>query len=103
MKPASRAIVRQEVSLNAKYERTLEKVFAEPTPSNIKWRDIEAMLTSLGAAIGEGSGSRVRVELNGIVAVFHRPHPRPDTKRYAVRAVRDFLTAAGVRAVTNNE
>jgi len=30
-------------------------------------------------------------------AVFHRPHPGPETKRGLVRAVRDFLAAAGVK------
>jgi len=83
--------------MNAKYERTLERVFADPTPANLKWQDIESMLVSLGATISEGSGSRVRVELNGVIAVFHRPHPSPDTKRYAVRNIRDFLIAAGIR------
>lgn len=89
--------------MNAKYQRTLQRVFADPTPANIKWRDIETMLTSLGATISEGNGSRVRIELNGVAAVFHRPHPKPDSKRYAVRNVRDFLTAAGIRPASNDE
>jgi hypothetical protein len=30
-------------------------------------------------------------------AVFHRPHPRPETKKGAVDAVRQFLINAGVK------
>jgi hypothetical protein len=29
--------------------------------------------------------------------VFHRPHPSPEAKRGLVRAVQDFLAAAGVK------
>lgn len=74
----------------------MARVFAEPTPADLRWDEIEALLRAAGAEVGEGSGSRVRVALNGVRAVFHRPHPRPETKRGAVRAVRDFLAAAGV-------
>jgi HicA toxin of bacterial toxin-antitoxin, len=64
---------------------------------NILWTDIEALLVNLGAEISEGSGSRIRVELHGIRAVFHRPHPRKETDRGAVASVRRFLQEAGVR------
>jgi hypothetical protein len=76
---------------------TLMRIFAQPTPADLRWSDIEAVLRAAGAEISEGRGSRVRVALKGVRAVFHRPHPRPATKKAAVRAVRDFLVAAGVR------
>ena len=69
-----------------------------PVPVDIRWNEIEALFRALGAEIGEGSGSRVRVALGGVRAVFHRPHPSPEIKRGAVRSVRDFLVAAGVSA-----
>jgi hypothetical protein len=83
--------------MNAKHENTLEKIFHNPVLSGIKWRDIENMLSFLGATIEEGSGSRVRVVLNDIKAIFHRPHPDPDVKKGAVKALRKFLKEAGVR------
>ena len=82
--------------MNQKHRRTLEAVFEDPVRSNIPWRDIEAMLKAAGAEITEGAGSRIRVALNGIRAVFHRPHPQKDTDKGAVRSVRRFLTEAGV-------
>jgi len=82
--------------MNSQQRRTLARIFAEPTPVDLRWSEIEGVFRALGAEIGEGSGSRVRVALMGVRAVFHRPHPSPETKRGAVRAVRDLLTAAGI-------
>lgn len=82
--------------MNQKHRRTLEAVFEEPVRSNIAWRDIEAMLLALGAEISEGAGSRIRVALNGVRAVFHRPHPKKETDKGAVNSVRRFLVEAGV-------
>jgi hypothetical protein len=36
------------------------------------------MLKAMGAEITEGEGSRVRIALNGVRAVFHRPHPQKE-------------------------
>lgn len=55
------------------------------------------MCVACGAEISGGRGSRVRIALNGVFAVFHRPHPEPETDRGAVKAVRRFLENAGVR------
>ena len=82
--------------MNSKHQQTLRDISHDPVKSNIRWRDIESLLVVLGAEITEGRGSRVRVALNGVRAVFHRPHPRPETKRGAVRSVRRFLREAGV-------
>ncbi|MBQ9459293.1 MAG: type II toxin-antitoxin system HicA family toxin [Oscillospiraceae bacterium] len=64
--------------------------------SGIRWDDVEALLRAFGAKISEGSGSRVRVELNGVRAVFHRPHPENTTDKGAVKSVRKLLDNAGV-------
>ena len=83
--------------MNSRQCRTLGRISAEPTPADLRWRDIEGLLRAAGAEVSEGAGSRVRVALAGARAVFHRPHPSPETRRGLVRAVRDFLAAAGVR------
>ena len=83
--------------MHGRHRRTLARIFTEPVPADLRWTDVEALLRAAGAEISEGAGSRVRVSLAGVRAVFHRPHPSPAMKRGAVRAVRDFLLAAGVR------
>lgn len=55
------------------------------------------MLEAAGAVITEGSGSRVRTALNGVRAVFHRPHPQKETDKGAVKSLRRFLIEAGVK------
>lgn len=82
--------------LNSKQRRTLEAVFARPTRGSIVWTDIESLFLALEANVSQGRGSRVRVTLNGVVAVFHEPHPHKQTAKKAVEAVRAFLEAAGI-------
>jgi hypothetical protein len=82
--------------VNNKHRRTLAAVLADPVRSGIAWTDVEALLRALGAELGEGRGSRVRVSLNGVDAVFHRPHPAKETDKGAVKSVRRFLREAGV-------
>ncbi len=54
------------------------------------------MLKATGAEITEGKGSRVRIALNGVRAVIHRPLPQKETDKGAVRSMRRFLAEAGV-------
>jgi hypothetical protein len=82
--------------VTGKHQRVLEAVFADPVRAGIAWRDIEALFGALGARISEGRGSRVRVALGDVWAVFHRPHPRKEAGRGAVLAARDFLNNAGI-------
>jgi len=83
--------------MGPRHKRTLKAIFDDPVRSNIAWRDIEAMLTSAGAEISEGEGSRVRIALSGVRAVFHRPHPQKETDKGAVKSMRRFLSEAGVK------
>lgn len=83
--------------MHGRHRRTLTLIYSDPPPASLRWSEIESLLRAVGAEISEGEGSRVRIALKGVRAVFHRPHPRPETKRGAVRDVRDFLRAAGVR------
>jgi hypothetical protein len=82
--------------MNAKQKKTMESVFKNPIQADILWSDIESLLAALGSELSEGSGSRIRVKLNGVRAVFHRPHPEKTTDKGAVNSVRRFLENAGV-------
>jgi hypothetical protein len=82
--------------VDRKHRKTLEAIFEKPERANVAWRDIEALFIALGAEVAEGSGSRVRVALKDVRAVFHRPHLRKETNKGAVKSVRRFLEAAGI-------
>lgn len=79
-----------------KHQKTLEAIFETPVRSSIAWNDIEKMLLALGAEVSEGRGSRVRIALKGVRAVFHRPHPQKETDKGAVVSMRRFLMEADI-------
>lgn len=83
--------------MNAKHKKTLEAIFKQPVQSNVVWKECEKLLEALGAEIVEGNGSRVRIRLNGVKAVFHRPHPQKETDKGALVSLRKFLENSGVK------
>lgn len=82
--------------MKKKHRSTLEQIFSRPVSGTIRWQDIEALFTALGAEISEREGSRIGVFLFGQVRVFHRPHPLPDTDKGAVASIRKWLEENGV-------
>ena len=82
--------------MNARQRRTLKRIFERPTRADVRWDALASLLEALGAERKEGSGSRVAFVLEGRVLSLHRPHPRPELKRYAVEDVREFLSLAGL-------
>ncbi len=82
--------------MNKKHTRTLENIIEKPERSDIPWKDIEGLIIALGGEITEGRGSRVRIYLNDVRAVFHRPHPKRVTDKGAVSSMRKFLKEAEV-------
>lgn len=89
--------IRDTISHVGKHDTILQAIFADPVQAAINWSDIESMLRHHGAELSEGSGSRVRIVLHGVRAVFHRPHPQKETDKGAVKSMRRFLTEAGVK------
>jgi hypothetical protein len=77
--------------MNSKHRKTLAAVFTDPVSGTIEWMAVEGVLLAAGAQRIEGRGSRVRVEKDGEIATFHRPHPGKEAKRYQVRDAREFL------------
>ena len=51
----------------------------------------------MGAEVTEGSGSRVKFDLNGQTVSFHRPHNPKTARVYQVTIAREFLEDNGVK------
>ena len=83
--------------MNARHAKTLAAVFKAPTPANVEWSAVEAMLLAVGCSLVKGSGSRVRFVKDDMIETFHRPHPAKEAKRYQLRAARDYLIRLGVK------
>ncbi len=82
--------------MHKKQQKIIHQIFEDPVRSDVKWNDIEKLLLGLGAEISEGKGSRVRIFLNGVRAVFHRPHPEKECDKGALKSMRRFLQEAGM-------
>jgi hypothetical protein len=85
------------MKIKGKHQLVLNAIFFDPVQANIAWHDIESLFIACGGEVSEGSGSRVRVYLNGVRAVFHRPHPHKETDKGAVKSVRRFLSEAEIK------
>jgi len=82
--------------MKRKHAKTLSLIFSRPVSGNIKWQEIESLLAALGAETVEREGSRLEIYLFGVVRIFHRPHPSPDTDKGAVASIRKWLEDNGV-------
>ena len=85
------------MDIRSRHRRTLERIFAMPTPSDIRWADVESLLIALDVEVLERAGSRVLLSKGNEKAVVHRPHPRPYLLRAVVRRIAGFLVAIGVK------
>ena len=83
--------------LDNRHQKILQAIYEKPERANIAWKDIEALMLALGGEISEGRGSRVRVTLGGVRAVFHRPHPQKEANKATVKSVRRFLDETGLK------
>ena len=82
--------------MSNKQQRMLADLFHEPVSGNIHWRDIEHLLAALGVRMEEHGGAGVHVYLNGRDTVIHRPHHSTVMDKREIRALRQFLSIAGV-------
>jgi len=80
--------------MSHKHEHLLRTIFQDPVSANIHWREIESLLRHLAADIEPLSGARLRIKLNGVEGVLHRPHHGMTLDKNAVRHLREYLAHA---------
>ena len=81
--------------MNHRHRKVLQALFAHPISANIAARDVETLLTELGATVENRHGGRMGVHLNDHFAEFaHRSAHAltPDQARH----VHKFLTDAKI-------
>jgi len=74
----------------------IRSIFHDPPSGNIHWRDIESLLKHVGASLEPISGARIRVKLNRMEGVMHRPHHSNVLDASSLLHLREFLAHAGV-------
>ena len=82
--------------MSHKHESLLRSIFEGPVSGNVHWREVESMLTHLGAKVEPHHGASFRVVLNCVEGFLHRPHNSNTCSKQELCHVRDYLTSAGV-------
>lgn len=80
--------------MSHKHEQLLRAIFHDPVSGNIHWRDVESLLNHLGASVEPLSGARLRVTLNRMEDILHRPHHSNVMDRQGIKHLREFLARA---------
>ena len=86
--------------MSHKHLHLLQTIFHDPVSANIHWREIESLLTHLGAEVEAVHGARVRVVLNRVEVFLHHPHNSSTCSKQEIQQVREFLARAGVTLST---
>ena len=82
--------------MSHKHAQLIQALFHDPVSGNIHWRDVESLLSHLGAEVEPLTGARFRIRLNGMEGVLHRPHHSNVLGRQDVKYLREYLARAGV-------
>jgi HicA-like toxin of HicAB toxin-antitoxin system len=82
--------------MSRRHAALIRTIFHDPPTGNVHWREIESLLKHVGASLEPISGARIRVKLNHMEGVLHRPHHSNVLDASALMHVREFLARAGV-------
>lgn len=82
--------------MSNKHLHLLQAIYHEPPSANIHWREIEALMTHLGATMESAHGARFRIVLNRREVFLHHPHNNSTCPKQEIKQIREFLAGAGV-------
>lgn len=82
--------------MSRRHANLLRTIFHDPPSGNLHWREVESLLKHVGAELEPVSGARVRVRLNRMEDVLHRPHHSNVLDISAIKHLREFLARTGV-------
>ena len=85
--------------MSKKHSNIFNAIQTRPDRSNIDWENFLGLLVFLGAEVKRQSGSAFGVRLNGVYAVFHKPHPGHVIYKSDLKRIRIFLKNAGIEKV----
>jgi len=85
--------------MGKKHSNTFNEIQTRPDRSDIDWEDFLGLLVYLGAEVKRQSGSAFGVRLNGVYAVFHKPHPGHVIYRSDLKRILNFLKNARIEKV----
>lgn len=78
------------------HAQLIRSIFHDPPSHNTHWRDVESLLRHVGAELESLSGARVRMRLNRMEGILHRPHHGNALDANGIVHLREFLARAGI-------
>jgi hypothetical protein len=87
--------------VNPHHRDTLQKIFAHPGGGNVEWREVRALLESIGAAQEEHNG-KFKITIGDETEVVHVPHGK-DIDRQLLVDLRRMLKHGGYEPETKGE
>lgn len=82
--------------MSHKHLHLLQSIYHDPVSANIHWREVESLLTHLGATVEPSHGARFRIVLNRVEGFLHHPHNSNTCSKQDIKTLREFLAHAGV-------
>jgi len=79
--------------LSPHHRDTIDRIFSHPSSANVEWREVLALLQSLGAADGASNG-KFRITLGPEIRVFSAPQGK-DIDMPMIVDLRRMLRGAG--------
>ena len=80
--------------MNHHHRKILHTLFAHPVSANVAMKDVESVLSELGAEVNSAHSGKLHVTLNGHTANFsHANHSLP---KQEVMQVKAFIEACGI-------
>ncbi len=82
--------------MSKKHQKVLSAIFSDHLSSNIHWKEIESLLSHLGAEFREGPGSSLIAILNGAEFSIHRGHHNATMSKSSLHQLRKFLESVDI-------
>ena len=82
--------------MSHKHLHLLQAIYHDPPSANIHWREVESLLSHLGATIESAHGARFRIVLNRFEFFMHHPHNNSTCPKQEIKQLREFLARSGV-------
>ena len=83
--------------MSKKHHKVLSAIFSDHLSSNIHWKEIESLLTHLGAEFREGSGAGLVAIINGVELVMHRSHHNTTMSKKSLHQLKKFLESVNIK------
>ena len=84
-----------KASLSEPHQKTYDAVFRIPTPRDIQWNDVWAMLGAVGDSAAEDQHGNLTVKLNGRTLALRRPRGKDLADMKELLQIRNFIERSG--------